>query len=222
MLRVLVVLLLLANLAFFGWSQGWLDAFGLRSTGDREPERLQRQVRPEVIRVLPPGAASAAGVGAACIEAGPFAEAEVEAVRGAAQAALPTAGVASVKIDQPGTWIVYMGRYATRDALTKKEDELKRRKLPYEEIREGAASVPGLSPGLSLGRFDDPAAAARALEQFSQQGIRTARVVELVAAASRYWLRIDAASPALAAQAATVQLAASGKSFAACARTAGA
>lgn len=220
MLRVLIGLLLLANLLFLGWSQGWFDAVGLRPDGEREPERLQRQVRPEVIRVLPPGAASAASVGAAatCIESGPFADAEFEAARSAAQTALPPGSVATVKVDQPGTWIVYMGRYATREAQTRKEDELKRRKLPYDEIRDGSA----LSPGLSLGRFDNPAAAAGALEQFTQLGVRTARVVELAAAASRYWLRIDAASPALAAQAATLPFAASGRPFAACVRPSGA
>ena len=217
MLRVFVGLLLLANLVFFGWSQGWLDAFGLRPGGEREPERLQRQVRPEVIRVLPPVAVGAANT-AACLEAGPFAEAEFDAARVAAQTALPAGRVATVRTEQPGTWIVYMGRYAGREAMTRKEDELKRRNLPYEEIREG----PALAPGLSLGRFDNPAAAARALEQFSQQGIRTARVVELAAATGRYWLRIDAASPALVAQATALQLAASGKSFVNCVRAAGA
>lgn len=219
MLRVLVGLLLLANLLFLGWSQGWFDAVGLRSTGEREPERLQRQVRPEVVRVLPPGAASAASVGAAataCIEAGPFAEAEFEAARSAAQAALPPGSVAVVKVDQPGTWIVYMGRYVTREAQTRREDELKRRQLPYELIRDSST----LSPGLSLGRFDTPAAATGALEQFAQQGVRTARVVELEAATSRYWLRVNAASPALAAQAANVQFATGDRPFAACTRPA--
>ena len=218
MLRVIVGLLLVANLLFFGWSQGWLELIGLRPGSDREPERLQRQVRPEVIRVLPPGAASAASVGAACLEAGPFAEAEFDAARTAAQAALPAGSVATVKTTQPGSWMVYMGRYAGREAMTKKEDELKRRRLPYEEIREGA----GLAPGLSLGRFDNPDAAARALDQFSQQGIRTARVVELSPAVGRFWLRMEGANPALAVQAAKLQLAASGKSFATCVRAPGA
>lgn len=220
MLRVLVGLLLLANLLVFGWSQAWFESIGWRPGGEREPDRLQRQIRPEAIRVLPPGAASAASVGAAaaCIEAGPFAEAELDAARSAAQAALPPGSVATVRTDLPGSWMVYMGRYAGRDAMTKKEEELKRRKLPYEEIREGT----GLVPGLSLGRFDNPADATRALDQFTQQGIRTARVVELAPATGRYWLRIAAASPALAAQAGQLQLAASGRSFAACASTPGA
>jgi hypothetical protein len=61
MLRLLVVLLLAANGLFYAWSQGWLDAVtGTRAQGEREPQRLQKQVHPEAVKVLPPGAASAA------------------------------------------------------------------------------------------------------------------------------------------------------------------
>ena len=222
MLRALVVTLLVANLAFFAWSQGWLDSIvSDRSTGDREPERLALQVRPELVRILPPSAASAAAAAAsapantlACLEAGPFNDAELASARTAAQAALPGASIKAVKIDVPGVWMVYMGRYATRESLTKKADELKRRKLPYEELREPAA----LAPGLALARFDNRAAALVALEQFGQQGIHTARVVEFAPASSHSMLRMDSADAALAAQATTAGPAALGKSFAACAK----
>ena len=54
-LRVLALLLLLANLGFYAWTQGWLDGVvGLRAIGDREPERLARQFQPQVIRILAP------------------------------------------------------------------------------------------------------------------------------------------------------------------------
>lgn len=66
MLRALIVALLLANLVFFCWTRGWLDGVtGARATGDREPERLQHQFRPESVRILPAGAASASPVAAA-------------------------------------------------------------------------------------------------------------------------------------------------------------
>ncbi|MFZ2652323.1 MAG: SPOR domain-containing protein, partial [Burkholderiaceae bacterium] len=61
MLRLLVVLLALANAGFLVWTLGWLDdATGYRARGDREPERLERQVRPDSIRLLPAGAAAPA------------------------------------------------------------------------------------------------------------------------------------------------------------------
>ena len=77
MLKTLVGLLLLANLAFYAWSQGWLDDIvGVPAHGDREPERLSRQVRPETVRVLTPQAVAAAASDAqsrlVCLEAGPF------------------------------------------------------------------------------------------------------------------------------------------------------
>ena len=218
MLRAFVAALLVANLAFFAWSQGWLDAVvGARSIGDREPERLLRQVHPELVRVLSAGDAASAAAAAppfACVEAGPFTDAEAAAAQASAQAALPGAALSDVKTEQAGTWMVYMGRYADREALTKKEDEIKRRKLEYEELRDH----PTLSPGLSLGRFDTRAAANNALEQFTQQGIRTARVVEFKPASNSHLLRIERADAALAAQAGALKLTALGnKGFAACA-----
>ncbi|MEP7295667.1 MAG: hypothetical protein ABI702_05715 [Burkholderiales bacterium] len=220
MLRALVVTLLVANLAFYAWSQGWLDSVvGDRSTGDREPERLARQVRPEQVHILPAGAASAAAsapaasTALACLEAGPFSDSELASARTAAQAALPGANIRAVKTEVPGVWMVYMGRYVSRELLTKKVEELKRRKLQYEEVRAPAA----LAPGLSLGRFSDPGAATVALDQFAQQGIRTARVVEFAPATGSNALRIDSADAALVTQAtATISPAALGKSFAPC------
>ena len=78
MLRALLALLLLANAAFYAWSQNWLSP---RLAGPRpevrEPERLQAQQRPELITVMTPKAASAAlaaavGETEVCLEAGPF------------------------------------------------------------------------------------------------------------------------------------------------------
>lgn len=216
MARALIALLLFANLGFLMWTQGWLDGVvGMRSIGDREPERLTRQVRPETIRILAPGAAGvAASTTLACFEAGPFDDAGIGAAQIAAQAALPAGSWLTVKTDQPGTWIVYMGRYASRDALSKKEDEIKRRNLPYEEIGEPAA----LAPGLSLGRFDARPAALQALDRFTAQGIRTARVVELAPASSRHALRVDKADAVLAAQLAALKPEVIGKAFTACAK----
>ena len=59
MLRLLVLLLLLANGAFFAWSKGLLAPYGLAPASQSEPQRLAQQIRPEAIRILStPGAAS--------------------------------------------------------------------------------------------------------------------------------------------------------------------
>lgn len=229
MLRVLVALLLLANLAFYAWTQGWLDGVvSVRSIGDREPERLARQVRPETVRILPAGAASAPSAAAsapspaasatpatlACLEAGPFSDADMAAAQATAQLALPSGSWVTLRIDRPGAWIVYLGKYANRAVMRNKEDELNRRQLPYEEVRDN----PALEPGLSLGRFDQRAGATQAVDRFAQQGLRGARVVELTAASSSQWLRVEKAEPSLATTLAAMKADALGKGFVPCAK----
>ena len=52
MLRLLVLLLLLANGAYFAWSKGLLAVYDLAPASQSEPQRLEQQIRPEAIRIL--------------------------------------------------------------------------------------------------------------------------------------------------------------------------
>lgn len=229
MLRLLVLLLVAANLLFFAWTRGWLDDLtSLRPHPEREPERLKRQVHPERITVLPPGAASAAAAAAApaasaasalqrgaCLEAGPFAGNAVAAAVAALQSvqpALPPGSWVDVATERPGSWMIYMGRFPNREVLAKKEDEIKRTRVPYQEVSTPAE----YTLGFSFGQFDDRAAAERGLEQIGQRGVRSARVVELAAPATQHVLRADNAEPALASQLVALRLAALGRGFVPC------
>lgn len=88
MLRLLLAALVASNLLFFGYTGGWFDGvLGLRSLGDREPERLARQVRPESVRILSAGASASATAG--CYEAGPFAGDDAVAAESVLKATLP-------------------------------------------------------------------------------------------------------------------------------------
>lgn len=51
--RVVVVLLVLANLGYFAWSQGSFAAFGFQPARftEREPHRVEQQVRPELLQI---------------------------------------------------------------------------------------------------------------------------------------------------------------------------
>jgi hypothetical protein len=62
LLRPLVLLLLLANLAFFAWSQGHLRMLGFGPAQQAEPQRLTQQLRPQLLRVLREGAPAVAPV----------------------------------------------------------------------------------------------------------------------------------------------------------------
>ncbi len=195
MLRLLVVVLVLANLAFYAWTQGLLDnVVGVRSHGDREPDRLTRQVSPEVIRVMSPASAVAASeTSTACLEAGPYTPAQIAAAEGVLQTVLPAGSWVSTKTESPAVWIVYMGKYPNREALQKKTDELKRLKISSEEVRNN----PELEDGLALGRYDNRAAADKALAEVAQKGVRTARVATLSPAVLTHSLRVERADTTL-------------------------
>lgn len=219
MLRGIVAVLLLANIVFYAWSQGWLDEVtGLRSRGDREPERLARQVHPERLRILTPqavaAAASAAEARLACLEAGPFSNEAVAAAESAIATILPAGTWTRQSIEMPSRWIVYMGRYPTREAMQKKQQELSRIRIPSEEVTAPAE----LAPGLSLGRFADRGAADALLAQLAPRGVQTARVVEAGRGTTGHMLRVERADPDLAAKVSGLRLEALGRGFTACAR----
>ena len=98
MLRVLLALLVVANLLFFAFTRGWLDGVvGASALGDREPERLSRQVRPQTIRLLPVGNAASAppfDASVPCYETPTFTAGDAAAVEAALVANLPA-----------GTWV---------------------------------------------------------------------------------------------------------------------
>lgn len=65
MLRGLIALLLLGNLAFFAWTQGWLDPVLGPARAEREPQRVAAQVRPEQVQILRSAAAPGAAASSA-------------------------------------------------------------------------------------------------------------------------------------------------------------
>ncbi|MEO8153358.1 MAG: SPOR domain-containing protein [Rhizobacter sp.] len=198
MLRLFVLLLLLANIGFYAWTQGMLDGIvGARPQGDREPERLTRQVRPDTVRVMPPAASSAAAALAEapplCLEAGPYTPAQISAAEGVLQTVLPVGSWVNQKTEIPAVWIVYMGKYPNHDALQKKADELKRLKLNYEEVHNS----PEFEDGLALGHYDNRAAAEKALADVTQRGVRTARVAQMSQPVVTHSLRVERADATL-------------------------
>ena len=234
MLRILAIVLLVGNALLLAAQFGLFDRFTGADNAQapqREPERLQRQVDPQSVRILSPQAASAALAAATasatttaaqaastartqgCLEAGPFNAGEAEV----SQRSLRDAGLApgswqTLTTEDSGAFMVYMGRYADRETLQRKLDEVKRMKLDAEELR----GKPELQPGLNLGRFDQRAEADAALATMVQRGARSARVVTLRPAQSQILLRLPAADAATRARLAGLTLP-SGPGFVACA-----
>jgi hypothetical protein len=179
MLRLLVLLLLLANAAFYAWSHGAMRDLGLAPTQQSEPQRLQQQLRPQAIRILRADearllepAAGRVAKAVECLQAGPFDEGQVAGLKPALDA-LPAGSWGLEPVVEPGRWIIYMGKYATAENVARKKAELRQLGVPFE-----ALSDPTLEPGLSLGGFASEAEASRLLDSFLQRGVRSARVVQ--------------------------------------------
>ena len=179
MLRLAVIALLLANAAYYAYTQGWLRSAGLVTPEQAEPQRLQQQIRPETLKVLraqgatnnptpppAPAAAPAADTAAStpaptaaapadageCLQAGIFDDKQAAALRTAA-AALPPGSWSLEPTPITGRWMIYMGRFDDQDTLDKKRAELRARKVDFD--RAGGT----LELGLSLGRFSTEEAA---------------------------------------------------------------
>jgi hypothetical protein len=228
MLRAVVLLLLVANLAFFAWAKGWLAPLAAAPRqGEREPERLNSQVRPDAVLVLSPAAANAATSAATAATAAAAASepAPALAVASSTAAATPaattgqcleagpfapteataaTAALAQVGLPA-GSWSRVDGAppvapwmvYAGRFA-----DAAARRARQQGWEKAGLKtqaidSPPELSPGLSLARHSSRESAEAALAGLSADVRQVARIVNLPAAA---YLRAPAADAALAAR----------------------
>ena len=223
MLRALVLVLLLANAAVAAYTLGWLDSvLGVSAAlGEREPQRVARQWQPQAVRVLPGSAARAALVAASaasqtaqrlnCLEAGPFTPTEIDAAE-QALASLPPGSWGRSSETLAAEYGIFLGPFASRDALQKKTEELSRFKVGIEEVR-----LPGdTASGAVIGRFDSRAEADAALARFVARGVKTARVATLRPSATLHRLRVEGANPALAEQVMAFTSPVLGKGFAPC------
>lgn len=177
MLRLIVLLLLLANGAYFAWAQGLLAAWGVGPAQQSEPHRLAQQIRPGALKILSSDearrvdVASTAPRPAECLQAGPFEDAQVASLR-ASLGPLPAGSWTLEQTVDPARWTVYMGKYPNVEAVNKKKGELR-----YLGVSFQALVNPALEPGLSLGGFKTEEEANEQLNQLAQRGVRTARVV---------------------------------------------
>jgi hypothetical protein len=225
MLRLVVLLLVLANAAYWAWSQGLLAAYGLAPAVQTEPQRLATQIRPEAIRLLTPEeaktvesgplrVASAAENGQApapeCLQAGLFNEEQTAALRSALDTTLPPGSWQLESSVEPARWIVYMGKY-TDEALAKKRAELRQLGVAFRPVTNAA-----LAPGLALASFPAQADAEKELARIATRGVRTARVAQERAEVRGQILKLAAVDAALRAQLDDIKPQLGGKTLQAC------
>ena len=193
MLRTLVGLLLLANVAFLAWSQGWLGTVPQHS--QREPARLAAQVRPETLTVVPPAKASAAVQAArvaaqTCLEAGPFSDSLIGAAEAAlASAQLPADAWQREDPSAAAVWLVFAGRFPEAGARRAREEELRRAGQTYELIEFPAE----LAPGFVLSRHGSRDDAEAWIAARAKADLRGLRVVLQPSGSLSYRLRVPQA-----------------------------
>jgi hypothetical protein len=179
MLRLIVLLLLLANGGYYAWSHGLLLPWGVGPLQQSEPQRLQQQIQPEAVRILRAedlrrvqDQVAQGPRPAECLASAMLDEAQVAQLRTALQT-WPAGAWNFEPAVEPPRWIVYMGKYPDVEALARKRAELRQIGISFD-----APTNPELQPGLSLGTYPNEPSAQQQLENLAAKGVRTARVVQ--------------------------------------------
>ncbi|HOZ66038.1 MAG TPA: hypothetical protein PLH13_01235 [Burkholderiaceae bacterium] len=190
MLRLIVLLLILANGLYFAWSHQIFSELGWGKTQQTEPHRLQQQINPEHVQVLgmndlrvqdkPSNTSTSlaatsakAPVNAQCMQTGVYNDKQVELLRAKLSALMPPNSWRFDELAPQQNWLIYMGKYANSSMFELKKAELKKMQLSFTAINEGAMAL-----GISLGRFQNQVDANQSLNALSKRGIRTAKVVQ--------------------------------------------
>jgi hypothetical protein len=179
MLRLIVLLLVLANGGLYAWSRGLLLPWGVGPAQQSEPQRLQQQIQPESLRILPAEDLERVETQLAqaprppeCLATPALDEPQLAQVR-SVLASWPAGSWNLEQVTEPPRWIVYMGKFADVEQVARKRAELRQRGISFE-----APLNPELEPGLSLGSYPNEPTAQQQLEGLAERGVRTARVVQ--------------------------------------------
>ena len=200
MLRLVVLILILANGLYFAWSQRIFSELGWGKALQTEPHRIQQQINPERIRVLEindvrgqnqPTQISATlaatsvstNVSTQCLQTGTYNDKQIEPLRNKLSALMPANSWRFEEIPSQQKWLIYMGKYANSIMFELKKTELKKMQLAFIPVTEGPMAL-----GITLGQFPSQAEANQSLNALSKRGIRTAKVVQEVVNDKTYQL----------------------------------
>ena len=219
MLRFIVLALVLLNGVYFAWSQGLLQGLGFAPTQQTEPQRMAQQIKPEALRILTPQEAAlaqqtnilSAAAATECLQVGVFNEEQTVVLRERLVSALPAGSWALESVQEPARWLVYMGKYSSPDAITKKQSELRGLGVLFEALNNAA-----LEPGLSLGSFPTQAEADLALARIAKKGVKTAKVVQERGELRGQRLKLASVDTELRGQLENIKPMLAGKAFKSC------
>ena len=202
-MRTVFLLLVLANLAFFGWVN-----FVAELDTQSDPRPLTRQVAPEKLAVLsdlpkpaaqaaPKPAAEADGAKVACLEWGALSAPDA-ARAGEALAPLALGNrLLQRQVEESAGWWVFIPPRANRQDAQKKATELKGLGIDeYFVVQEEGPS----RFAVSLGVFKTEAAATNRLEALRAKGVKTAQVGARETQLQKTYFQVRQVEDALAAK----------------------
>ncbi len=169
-MRILIVLLLLANVTFYVYTR--LD------TGSSEAILLQDQVQPDKIKLLTPqevaalGPAKVAALNDVCVEWGPFSD--PDRLRAASDLEPLALGrlLSQKRVDYDSGYWVNMGPFASRALAETRIAEMRRQGVKEMSV----ADAPKGQFAVSFGMFYTEAAAAAYTDELAKLGITLAKV----------------------------------------------
>lgn len=168
-MRIVFALLVIANLAFFGYV--WIN----RDPAQREPAVMERQIDPARINLLSPDQA-AAKIRAAnrlCIEWGPFLAADEPRAEGDLGELAQGAKITQRRVEEPSAWWVYLPPLPTRQAGNQRVAELKRQGFTDVALMPEDSKMPH---AISLGVFGTEDAAIRRQAAFAKKNVKNVQI----------------------------------------------
>jgi hypothetical protein len=196
-MRIAFLLLVLGNVAFFGWSR-----YVSPPEAVADPQPLAREIEPQKLKViapseLPPVAARPAPVVLKCIEWGSFTLADASQAQAALEPLQLGARLAQRRTEESAGWWVFIPPQGSRPAAQKKAAELKALAVDDYFVVQDEGPYHW---ALSLGVFRSEEAAQARLAALRAQGVRSAQVGARETAIPKVWLQVKAVDAALYAR----------------------
>ena len=198
-MRILFLLVVLANMAFFGWFR-----YVAPPEAAADPQPLARQIEPQKLRIIVPGElppvaarAAPAPVALKCIEWGSFTLADATHAQAALEALQLGARLAQRRTEESAGWWVFIAPQGSRPAAQKKAAELKALAVDdYFIVQDEGPN----RWALSLGVFKSEEAAQARLATLRDQGVRSAQIGTREALIPKVWLQVKGVDTALYAR----------------------
>jgi len=199
--------LVLANVLLYAWQQGLL---GFTPETGREPQRTTQQVAPETLRVLTaaeiaklrnavqPGKDSAVTLSQSCLEFGDFSGEALAQVQPRIAALNIKDRLATLEVEAPGWYLVYMPALKTRADADARARELRQQSGVKDLFVIGENSP--LRNAIALGSFRDRDLATGFLAELEGKGVKGARLADKPSTIGATRFRVRDVDPALAQQ----------------------